>query len=557
MRIYRQQEGCGKKTCLISAKLTQFMIALCFCIMLISPKMTGYAYTETPGVVIADSAKIRSKADTSGEVLGSVNANKTISICGEETGSDGMVWYQVYVNASTKGYIRSDLVKKSGSSSESSQTTTSLNNSSSQQSSSVTPMDSQEGKVITDNVNIRSAASTTADVVANAKKGLSVTVTGKANGTDGKTWYQVSFNGGKNTGFIRSDLVTFDLESDAATTEITGTVGEGGNDMEEEMLENQTESENEEEQEQEQEQENTADEAETNTNTSVATTEVILMNTEEEPYVMPSFEQVVLNWKDQQINAWKNGDFYIFYAQVNGNEGWYLYDQPEDVYQRYVYETSTAEVPKASASGSTILIAAMGIVIALLIGVIVVMFLKLRDADGERWDDDEDDEDYGDDEDDDDDEEEEIVRGRSVTHRAERVPVRGSRMNPSMDKQREQRKAPVPREDEMPRRRLEGAPQPRPTGAPRRPVDGQRPVRRPEGAPQSRPVNRPEGPQGRPVNGQGRPAPQGRRPAGTPVRRPEGAPQGRPRQAGPNDSVRTRRVQPQQKQQDDIEFIDI
>lgn len=590
MKRKKQQMGCCIKKCLNTKVITHILLAFCFCVLLFAPTMTGLAYEETPGVVIADSAKIRDKADTSGEVIGSVSANKTISICGEETGSDGMVWYQVYVNASTKGYIRSDLVKKEGSSSNTSQTTTS-SESSSPQETSVTAMDSQAGKVITDNVNIRSAASKTANVIASAKKGLSVTVTGKANGTDGKTWYQVTFTyeNKEMIGFIRSDLVTFgEVESDASVTEITGTVSgqEGDENMEEEM--NETEAQETEAQEtEENEEQDTAEESEANT--SVASTEVILLNTEEEPYVMPGFEQVVLNWKEKQITAWKNGDFYIFRAQVNGNEGWYLYDQPENVYERYVYETETATVPKSGSTGNTILLVTLGIIIALLIGVIVVMFLKMRDIGGHGWDDDDDDdEDYNDDEDYGeeeypDEEEEEIIRGRSVTRKAEKVPVRSTRSNPSME---QQGRRPV-YEDDMPvrTRHPEGAPQGRPVNRDnaanraaanaemqqRRPAEGQRPVRRPEGAPQGRPVRRTDA-QGRPINPQGRPAmaPQGRPVEGQrPVRRPEGAPQGRPknydqpreggnrRPTSQTGSVRTRRVQPQQKEQDDIEFIDI
>lgn len=63
--------------------------------------------------------------------------------------------------------------------------------------------------VTSGSVNVRSEASTDASVAGKATQGMEVTVTGETQGSDGKTWYAVSFesNGSTVTGYIRSDLV--------------------------------------------------------------------------------------------------------------------------------------------------------------------------------------------------------------------------------------------------------------------------------------------------------------------------------------------------------------
>ena len=60
--------------------------------------------------VTADSGKIRKTPDTSADVLGSVKQNDKLSVIAQTTASDGYTWYKVFVDDSTKGYIRADLV---------------------------------------------------------------------------------------------------------------------------------------------------------------------------------------------------------------------------------------------------------------------------------------------------------------------------------------------------------------------------------------------------------------------------------------------------------------
>ena len=59
--------------------------------------------------------------------------------------------------------------------------------------------------VTSSSVNIRSEASTSASVAGKATSGQELTVTGETQGSDGKTWYAVTFD--NVSGYIRSDLV--------------------------------------------------------------------------------------------------------------------------------------------------------------------------------------------------------------------------------------------------------------------------------------------------------------------------------------------------------------
>ena len=63
--------------------------------------------------------------------------------------------------------------------------------------------------VTSSSVNVRSDASTSADVTGKASNGMEVQVTGEKNDSQGNLWYAVSFesDGSTVTGYIRSDLV--------------------------------------------------------------------------------------------------------------------------------------------------------------------------------------------------------------------------------------------------------------------------------------------------------------------------------------------------------------
>ena len=190
------------------------------------------SHAESAAKVTASSAKIRKSADSSSEVIGSAAKDKTISIKSQTKGADGYTWYEVYVDANTLGYIRSDLVSITDGStpSTSTNTTTTTNTTTAATPAPAvqeTPVDVTAVEPVSatvtggQSVRVRSNASTTSQIVTTAENGMALTVTGQATGTDGKTWYQVTFisNSVEVTGFIRSDYVALSGELQAPVEE--------------------------------------------------------------------------------------------------------------------------------------------------------------------------------------------------------------------------------------------------------------------------------------------------------------------------------------------------
>lgn len=345
--------------------------ALLFCLV-ISIAMVCLA--DEKGTVTVESAKIRERADTTSNQLGSVAKGGTVDIVGETTGTDGKLWYQVFVDADTKGYIRADLISKSGSSSGAN------TSSSTNAGASLTQTDARAASVVKNGARVRESASTSSREVATVSRGIVMTVTGETTGADGQKWYQVTFKHSDKdiNGFIRSDLVTFDnVPADTAVSEITGENAEG-----------QTEPETEPKEEEPPKQQNNSDDEYAG---------IIFMNVDGVPYVMPGFELVTLDWNNQKINAYRNGAFYIVYAQKqNGEEGWYLLDKELGVYQRYPYTTGNVTVPNAvSLSGNLVPLIALGAVIVIMGIIIIVLIVKLKGSGDfyEEYDDNDSDED--------------------------------------------------------------------------------------------------------------------------------------------------------------------
>lgn len=503
MRLLRHKEHVNSKGNMTGVKrgMIRALAAMMFCLIL-SIGTVCYA-DEVAATVTVASAKIRASADPDSQQLGSAKQGGTVSIIGQTTGTDGKTWYQVFVDANTKGFIRADLVNVTGSgtistisSDAASTTTTTTTTTASATETQVSAVDKKSGTVQTNNVRIRKGASTTADVVATANRGMVVTVTGEAAGDDGKTWYQISFtyNSKEITGFIRSDLVTFDaLPADSAQSTITGsteTTEEPATETTaaEETTESVTEEQPQEEQ---------------STTSSDDTQDIILMNVDDVPYIMPEFTPIILKWEGQDINAYKNGDFYLFYAQKqNGEEGWYVFDSVNSVYQRYVYSSAGATVPEESAlSGNMLPIIILVVIIVILLLAIILMFMKLREytSEYEEYDDEEEgeEEEYGEDEEIEEEEEEsepyeeparrpaQEPRKQPVQQRPQQVQPQPRRQNPREVQQ------PVRRpETQQPVRRSEGEQPARAQQQPVRRPETQQPVRRTQ---QGHPVRRQDG----------------------------------------------------------------
>ncbi|RKM60937.1 hypothetical protein D6856_07775 [Butyrivibrio sp. XB500-5] len=198
-----------------------FAIAIAMIVtMFLSAMIQAFAYTETTGTVSNDNVKVRESASTTASQVASLKKGDTIDIIGEETDSSGYIWYKIRVNKNEQGYVRSDLVNKAGGSSSSSNTNSEAPKKEEKASTppaetKVTDVENKSAAVGYDNVVIRKGAGKDYDSVAKGTKGDSVTITGEAKGTDGKTWYRISFGDGKE-GFIRGDLLDTSGNTQAA-----------------------------------------------------------------------------------------------------------------------------------------------------------------------------------------------------------------------------------------------------------------------------------------------------------------------------------------------------
>lgn len=201
--------------------------------------------------VVASSGKIRAKADTSSDTIASVQKGDTLDVIASSSDSAGYTWYKVYVDDEETGYIRADLVTVDGTISPESTTESSDNDTTTTTSESggsktvvgsnnstetetktetktevavvnVSETDVATAKATAD-VRVRKGAGTNFDAVGQAKNGTEVTVSGVASDSDGKNWYQVSFNEGNKTinGFIREDFLEVLTRVEATVVEET------------------------------------------------------------------------------------------------------------------------------------------------------------------------------------------------------------------------------------------------------------------------------------------------------------------------------------------------
>lgn len=193
-------------------------------LVLFAGRFSMISHAESAAKVTATTANIRTEPSSTSATIGSTERDKVISIKSQVTGADGYTWYEVYVNADTLGYIRSDLVQitdgttpptGTGAASSTPQPPAATQPPAAQIPDEplvdVTAVNPASAEVTGgDSVRVRQNASTTSRILNTVKSGMALTITGTATGTDGKTWYQVTFinNGAEVTGFIRCDFTT-------------------------------------------------------------------------------------------------------------------------------------------------------------------------------------------------------------------------------------------------------------------------------------------------------------------------------------------------------------
>jgi uncharacterized protein YgiM (DUF1202 family) len=188
--------------------------------------MTGGILSHAQGTV-DQTVNIRKGAGTEFEKIGSAEAGKTIDISGKATASDGKIWYQVFMNADTLGYISSDYISNiTGTIGEVSGTVpggeAGAGGSTDPGAAVVTELAPVGALVVQDNARVRNVPDGSGEMVGDALPiNTTLTVNGETTDSTGAGWYRVTFLSGdvETTGFIRGDFITLSGEALPAGTE--------------------------------------------------------------------------------------------------------------------------------------------------------------------------------------------------------------------------------------------------------------------------------------------------------------------------------------------------
>jgi len=198
---------------------------------------TGTAtLSGSSGVIKGTSVRMRKNASLDSGVVTYLNSGDEVSIIAEGKASDGNVWYQVKSNDQT-GFIRSDLVNKTGTTtvatasasntnSTEGSTSTSTSTSNSSNSGTVKTIEPGAGLVKGVNVRIRSNASTAGDVVGTVSTGAELKLLGVEKATD-RDWIKIeaTLEGKSVSGYIARDFVTVTKEVKEVTQTTQTLVG--------------------------------------------------------------------------------------------------------------------------------------------------------------------------------------------------------------------------------------------------------------------------------------------------------------------------------------------
>ncbi len=200
------------------------LFALAFALWLLVEGLASVSLATSAGKVTARGANIREEASVTSTAVGSTKENDKIEILGQTVGADGKVWYQIYVNGTATGFIRSDLVEITDGSTppsiEGTGTATTTPNPSTGTSAGTVEAEQVSpvgGKVSGSNkVRVRTSPSTANNnnILTSVNSGTEVTVVARADGADNKVWYQIKFTADNKEiiGYIRSDYVTLSGE---------------------------------------------------------------------------------------------------------------------------------------------------------------------------------------------------------------------------------------------------------------------------------------------------------------------------------------------------------
>lgn len=190
--------------------------------------MAAFTSLAAQGTVTAE-VNIRKEASTDSEIVGSTTKGKTIDILDAVKDASGTVWYKVSIANGGYGYIRSDYVKTSEQIEVSAGTSSGNTSSGTSKPADTVPTSIGETPAVvgSSNVKVRSGASTQHELVNSLPSGTSITLIGEAKDSSGNKWYQITadYNGRTVEGYVRADLISTDVPSDAGEQPAEG--GEG------------------------------------------------------------------------------------------------------------------------------------------------------------------------------------------------------------------------------------------------------------------------------------------------------------------------------------------
>ena len=393
MRIQKREQSKRAQRGIAKGILT----AACMAVMVWCMPIVSLA--DATGKVIPNSVNIRKTPDVNSEVVGSSTIGKEVTIKGKVNAS-GTTWYQVYVSGSTLGYIRADMIEpeaeaeipvvtmSEGESSgteqqggDASQETAAGDAGTAQPDTSSggaqvaadESVDLQYAKIKVHG-KVRPEPSTKQNSVGGLSAGASVVVSGKSAGSDGKTWYYVTYtsdNGSEKTGFVREDLLEMG-----------------------EMLPQEEEP-----------------------------------PQEEAPVEVPEPEPVVNNDYELRLEQTESGPVWYLDDHIRG--------ETKELSTLLGADSPSEDEEEAAAAvvKQRIVIVVLVVLLVALIVTVVIMSLKLRDAYYEDYDDDDDEDDE--DEEDDEEEEERPVRRRGRMEEPEdERPVRRREMQRDGERRR-------------------------------------------------------------------------------------------------------------------------
>lgn len=367
MRIKRENEHKKKGSGFVRS------VGAVFAAMVLTWCCSFVSLADSTGTVKVESATIRESTDTSSNAVGSASKGTTVTIKDEVTDASGTLWYQIDVDSSRTGYVRADLIEKTGGGSAAADNGGQTDAVQADGGAAATgtqaesAMDAQYAVISVAVAKIRSAPSTNDSIVDSLSQDTQVIVSGQSNGSsDGRVWYFVTFtgtDGSQKTGFVRSDLITL-------------------GDM------------------------------------------VPVPEEQPEPEEQPVAEPEEPAYQDYEL-VFKDGEWCL----IDHIGGGYEY-KLQPLLDAHNLQNDTMDEDARKLVRQRIAIVALGVVAGILLIVVIIMAIKLRDAYYEDYEEDEDDdeEDEGEEEDGEEEEEEAPVRRSRRAEPAEPASRRSSRM---------------------------------------------------------------------------------------------------------------------------------